>query len=338
MKIIIPMAGRGSRLRPHSLITPKPMMSVAGTPIVKQLIYEIVKVIDKPITDIGFIIGDPAFFGTEIVAYLKELSESLGAKPHIFRQDRPLGTGHAVMCAEKLLEGQILVAYPDTLIRAKLTLDLEADAVIWVKKVKDPEDYGVVVLDQNKKINNLVEKPKNYISDLAAIGIYYFRKAEVLKSLLKKLVAKELLPGEEYQINHGILAMIQLGAIIKAVEVKEWMDCGNPKVTLKTNSKMLEIKMLEGEILKDSSVILENSTIIQPCFIGQNVKIKNSTVGPGVSIGKRTKIKSCHLKNCIIQNDSKLENLTLKNAMIGNHVYYKGNHTFVSLGDYSEIR
>mgnify|MGYP004417243602 FL=1 len=167
------MAGRGSRLRPHSLTTPKPLISIAGAPIVHQLVHEIAKVVEDPITDIGFVIGDPAFFGDEIVTSLRELADDLGATPHIFRQDEPLGTGHAIMCAEPLLKGPVVVAYADTLIRAKLTLDPDADAVIWVKKVNAPEAFGVVALNAENQIIDLVEKPKEFVSDLAVIGIYY---------------------------------------------------------------------------------------------------------------------------------------------------------------------
>ena len=332
------MAGRGSRLRPHTLTTPKPLIRVAGTPIVSQLIYEIVKAVDDPITDIGFIIGNPAFFGVDVVTYLKELAKELGAKPHIFRQDHPLGTGHAIMCAERLLSGPAIIAYPDTLIRSKLKLDPKADAVIWVKRVSRPEAFGVVALDKKRRIINLVEKPKEFVSDLAVIGIYYFKNSEELKKALKKVVAQDLLPGEEYQINHGIHTMIKSGSVFKTGEVQVWMDCGNPEVTLGTNSEMLEIKKAEGENLQHSSAELNNSIIIPPCFIGENVKIKNSTIGPGVSIGERTQIDNCQLKNCLIQNDSYLENLTLEKAMIGNQVHYKGNSTFVSIGDYSHLQ
>ena len=338
MKIIVPMAGRGSRLRPHTLTTPKPLIRVAGTPIVTQLIYEIIKVVDEPITDIGFIIGDSAFFGEEVVTYLKELAKGIGAKPHIFRQDKPLGTGHAIMCAERLLNGPTIIAYADTLIRSKLKLDPEADAVIWVKRVARPEAFGVVALDLKRRIINLVEKPKEFVSDLAVIGIYYFKNSEDLKAALKRVVAQDLLPGEEYQINHGIHSMIKSGSVFKTGEVQAWMDCGNPEATLQTNSEMLKIKKAEGETLQHFSAELKNSTIIPPCFIGENVKIKNSTIGPGVSIGERTQIDNCQLKNCLIQNDSYLENITIEKAMIGNQVIYKGNSTFVSIGDYSKLQ
>ena len=337
MKIVVPMAGRGSRLRPHSLTTPKPLIAVAGEPIVNQLVLEIAKVVEEPITDIGFILGDAAFFGDKIVASLKELARSLGAKPHIFRQDQPLGTGHAIMCAKAILKGPTVVAYADTLIRAKLTLDPQADAVIWVKKVAAPESFGVVALDDKKRITSLIEKPKEFVSDLAVIGIYYFKEIEQLKAALEKVVAQELKAGEEYQINHGILAMIKAGAVFKAGTVEQWMDCGNPAVTLQTNSQILAIKKKEGQTLIHPSAKLENSEIVEPCFIGENVRIKNSRIGPGVSIGEGTTIENCQLKNCLIQKHSMLENLTLDKGMIGNYVRYKGNPTFVSIGDYSEL-
>lgn len=331
------MAGRGSRLRPHSLTTPKPLIRVAGAPIVHQLVHEITKVVEEPITDIGFVIGDSAFFGEEVVTSLEQLAEELGAKPHIFRQDQPLGTGHAIMCAEPLLEGPTVVAYADTLIRAKLTLDPDADAVIWVKKVITPEAFGVVALNAENQIVDLVEKPTDFVSDLAVIGIYYFREIQFLKQALKKVVAQDLQDGEEYQINHGILVMMEQGAIFKPGAVDTWMDCGNPEVTLQTNTEMLEIKQKEGEELQDPSAEITNSTIIPPCFIAENVKISDSTIGPGVSIGAGTQIHNCQLQNCLIQRDTNLENLTLQKAMIGNQVRYKGNPTFVSLGDYSQL-
>jgi len=337
MKIIVPMAGRGSRLRPHSLTIPKPLISVAGTPIVHQLVQEITKVVDDPITDIAFILGDLAFFGEEVVASLNILAQKLGAIPHIFRQLEPLGTGHAIMCASSLLEGPCIIAYADTLIRADLKLDPEADAVIWVKQVNQPEAFGVVDLDSENRITNLIEKPKNFVSDLAVIGIYYFKRTELLKEALDNIVTQDLIPGQEYQINQGILAMIESGTVFKAGKINTWMDCGNPSATIETNTAMLQIKSDEGVKLINTSAIIESSSIIPPCFIGKNVKIKNSIIGPGVSVGEGTVIENSNLKNCLIQNHSYLENVQLKKGMIGNHVRYKGNSTFVSIGDYSEL-
>ena len=338
MKIIVPMAGRGSRLRPHTLSTPKPLIPVAGAPIVYQLVREIAQVVKAPITEIGFVLGDPAFFGSEVEKSLTELALELGAEPYFFRQGKPLGTGHAVLCAKELLEGPAVVAYADTLIRANLNLDPTADAVIWVKQVKKPEAFGVVQLDHEHKINNLIEKPKSFISDLAVIGIYYFKEIERLKGSLEKFSNKKLEEGKEYQINDGILDMISQGAIIKPGEVTHWMDCGNPRATIETNAKILALKQEEGVELIHPSVKLENSKIIPPCFIADKVHIKNSTIGPGVSIGEGSYIENAHLKNTLIQNHCYITALNTEEAMIGRHVHYNGNPTFVSMGDYSELK
>ena len=338
MKIIVPMAGRGSRLRPHSLTTPKPLLAVAGSPIVHQLVHEIAKVVAEPITEIGFILGDPAFFDETVENSLKALATELGAIPHIFRQLEPMGTGHAIMCAAAILEGPAVIAYADTLIRADLSLDPSADAVIWVKQVAQPEAFGVVELNAENRIINLVEKPKDFISDLAVIGIYYFKEIEILKVALEAVVKENLQPGEEYQINQGILTMMEEGKIFKAGEVNAWMDCGNPEVTLQTNAQMLQLKQEEGEELVDPTAVIENSTIVPPCYIGKGAQIRNSTIGPGVSVGAETIIENCELKNVLIQNHSHLTNIKSDKAMIGNHVRYTGNPTFVSLGDYSEMQ
>ena len=338
MKIIVPMAGRGSRLRPHSLTTPKPLLAVAGSPIVHQLVHEIAKVVAEPITEIGFILGDPAFFDETVENSLKALATELGAIPHIFRQLEPMGTGHAIMCAAAILEGPAVIAYADTLIRADLSLDPSADAVIWVKQVAQPEAFGVVELNAENRIINLVEKPKDFVSDLAVIGIYYFKEIEILKVALEAVVKENLQPGEEYQINQGILTMMEEGKIFKAGEVNAWMDCGNPEVTLQTNAQMLQLKQEEGEELVDPTAVIENSTIVPPCYIGKGAQIRNSTIGPGVSVGAETIIENCELKNVLIQNHSHLTNIKSDKAMIGNHVRYTGNPTFVSLGDYSEMQ
>ena len=338
MKIIVPMAGRGSRLRPHSLTTPKPLIAVAGTPIVHQLVHEIAKVVEQPITAIGFILGDPAFFGADVEASLTSLAEELGAKPYLFRQEEPLGTGHAIMCAKELLDGPAVVAYADTLIRADLILDPNADGVIWIKQVENPEAFGVVELDNENRIVNLIEKPQTFLSDLAVIGIYYFKEIGRLKNALSQVVSKQLKKGEEYQINEGILMMMKEGAVFKPGEVEAWMDCGNPTATIQTNSEMLAYKYAEEEALIDPSARIENSTLIPPCFIGAKAVIEDSILGPGVSIGSNTKISNCTLKNSLIQNNSRIKNLVSEKAMIGNHVHYNGNHTFVSIGDYSELQ
>lgn len=337
MKIIVPMAGRGSRLRPHTLTVPKPLVPVAGTPIVEQLVNDIAGVVNQPIEEVAFILGDPAFFGEEIVAHLTKVAENLGAKASIYRQLNPLGTGHAIMCATPSLSGPAVVAYADTLIRADFHIDPAADAQIWVKKVEHPSAYGVVQLDNTNAITELVEKPTQFVSDLAVIGIYYFKAIEDLKTELQAVIDQQLTHGGEYQINDGIKGMMRNGKRFVPGEVNEWMDCGNKAITIETNTKMLHFLAEEGKNLVDASATLENSTIIPPCFIGKDVVLKDSTVGPGVSIGEGSQIVNATVKESMIQNHTIVQNAALEKSMIGNHVRYNGEYTTVSIGDYSAL-
>ncbi|MBF8148970.1 nucleotidyltransferase [Winogradskyella sp. F6397] len=338
MKIIVPMAGRGSRLRPHSLTVPKPLIPVAGQPIVHRLVKDIAKVLKQPIEEIAFVLGDPAWFGDDVVASLTELAEGLGAKASIYRQDQPLGTGHAIMSAKPSLSGPAVIAYADTLIRAEFDLDPTADSVIWTKSVENPEAYGVVKLNDDQNIVELVEKPETFVSNQAVIGIYYFKDVAVLKEKLQEILDENIMNGGEYQINDGIKRMMADGRIFKTGTVDEWMDCGNKAVTLDTNAKMLGFLTSDNEEqLVDDSVVLENSTVLEPCYIGKGTVLKNTTVGPNVSIGKDCVIQNSTVKNSLIQNQTTIKNANLDEAMIGNHVKYNGEFTKISIGDYTVI-
>jgi glucose-1-phosphate thymidylyltransferase len=338
MKIIVPMAGRGSRLRPHSLTVPKPLIPVAGQPIVHRLVKDIAKVLKQPIEEIAFVLGDPAFFGDEVVESLTELAEGLGAKASIYRQDQPLGTGHAIMSAKPSLSGPAVIAYADTLIRAEFDLDPAADAVIWTKRVANPEAYGVVKLNADENIVELVEKPESFVSDQAVIGIYYFKDVAVLKEKLQDVLDENVMHGGEYQINDGIKRMMADGRIFKTGTVDEWMDCGNKAITLETNSKMLGFLAADNEEqLVHDSVVLESSNIIEPCFIGAGTVLRNTTVGPHVSIGKDCVIEDSSVKNSLIQNRTTIKIANLDEAMIGNHVRYNGKFTKISIGDYTQM-
>lgn len=331
------MAGRGSRLRPHTLTVPKPLIPVAGKPIVHRLVADIAGVLNQNIEEIAFILGDPAFFDEDVVESLKELAVGLGAKPSIYRQLDPKGTGHAIMCAEPSLSGPAVIAYADTLIRADFNLDKEADSVIWTKEVENPSAYGVVNLNEKGEITEMVEKPETFVSNQAVIGIYYFKDVAVLKDELQYVLDNNILNGGEYQINDGIKRMMASGRIFKTGTVDEWMDCGNKNVTVETNQRMLGFLAKEGKKLIADSVKLDNANIIEPCFIGENVVLKNTTVGPYVSVGNNTVIENSTVKNSIIQTNSKISNANLDNAMIGNHAVFNGKFEAVSIGDYSVL-
>ncbi|SHM89810.1 sugar phosphate nucleotidyltransferase [Flavobacterium xinjiangense] len=335
MKIIVPMAGRGSRLRPHTLTIPKPLIPIAGKPIVHRLVEDIAGVLNQDIEEVAFIIHES--FGKKVEEELIAIAQKLGAKGTIYYQNEALGTGHAIMCAKDSLSGPAVIAYADTLIRADFDLDQNADSVIWVKQVDEPEAFGVVKLNEANEIVELVEKPAEFVSDLAVIGIYYFKDVAVLKNELQLVLDNNIIHGGEYQINDGIKQMMAKGMVFVPGKVDEWMDCGNKNVTVETNSRMLGFLHNDGAHLVDFDVRLENSIIIPPCYIGEDVVLINTTVGPNVSLGNGCHVSNSTIKNSLVQTHSHIKNANLDNAMIGNHASFDGNFTSISIGDYSVL-
>ena len=329
------MAGRGSRLRPHTLTVPKPLIPIAGKPIVHRLVEDIAGVINQEIEEIAFIIHKD--FGKKVEEDLIAIAEKLGSKGTICYQNEALGTAHAILCAKEAMQGPIVVAYADTLFRADFTLDTSADSVIWVKQVEDPSAFGVVQLNENNQIIDFVEKPKEFISDLAIIGIYYFKSGETLRSELQYLLDNNVVKGGEYQLTDALENMKVKNMKFVPGKVEEWMDCGNKNVTVETNSRLLGFLHNDGENLVEENIKIENSTIIQPCYIGENVVLINSTVGPNVSLGNGCHVTNSTVQNSLIQNHSHIKNAKLDNAMIGSHASFDGNFTSISIGDYSVL-
>ncbi|WP_312322493.1 sugar phosphate nucleotidyltransferase [Soonwooa sp.] len=333
MKIIVPMAGRGSRLRPHTLTVPKPLIPIAGKPIVQRLVEDIAKVAGEKIDEIAFIIGD---FGPEVEASLVKIAENLGAKGSIYTQDEPLGTAHAIKCAENSMQGNVVVAFADTLFRADFQLDTNSDGVIWVKKVEDPSAFGVVKLDEYGFITDFVEKPQHFVSDLAIIGIYYFNSAEKLMSEINYIMDNGIKEGGEYQLTTALENLRQKGAKFSLGKVDDWMDCGNKNATVETNGKILRYeKESMGQFPSSAKIV--SSLIIPPCFIGENVEISNSKIGPNVSLGNGTKVINSNIDNSLIQEKTVIDHGNLSNSMIGNSAQYYGVAREISLGDYSVL-
>jgi glucose-1-phosphate thymidylyltransferase len=333
MRIIVPMAGRGSRLRPHTLTTAKPLLPIAGKPIVQHLVEDIASIVKEDIEEIAFVIGD---FGAEVERQLIDLAEKVGAKGKIYYQAEPLGTAHAIMCAAPSLSGHTVIAFADTLFRADFTMDHEKDGVIWVKQVDDPSAFGVVQLSDNGQIIEFVEKPESFVSDLAIIGIYFFKDGQNLRKEIQYLLDNNIKVKGEFQLTSALENMKEKGKIFVPGKVNDWMDCGNKDVTVETNGKILNY-LKEQDLLSPSASIV-NSKIIQPCYIGENARIENSTVGPNVSVGNGTIIERSTIDNSIIMENSSILNADLTNSMIGNYVKYNGNHREISLGDYSQFK
>jgi glucose-1-phosphate thymidylyltransferase len=230
----------------------------------------------------------------------------------------------------------VVIAFADTLFRADFILDKNSDGVIWVKSVEDPSAFGVVKLDNYGFITDFVEKPQTFVSDLAIIGIYYFNSAEKLMDEINYLMDNDIKNGGEYQLTTALENLRAKGAKFTLGKVNDWMDCGNKNATVETNSKILAYEQEEMSQYPASAKI-ENSLIIPPCFIGENVKISNSKVGPGVSLGNNTVIVNSNIENSLIQENTKINHGNLSNSMIGNSAQYFGVSREISLGDYSVL-
>jgi glucose-1-phosphate thymidylyltransferase len=333
MKIIIPMAGMGKRMRPHTLTVPKPLVPIAGKPIVERLVEDIVKVCGQPVEEIAFIIGQ---FGAEVEKTLITIAEGQGAKGSIFHQDKALGTAHAILCAQDCLDGQVVVAFADTLFKADFSLADAKENTIWVQQVEDPAAFGVVKLDAHNHITEFVEKPETFVSDLAIIGIYYFKDGAYLKRELQYLLDNNITDKGEYQLTNALENMKNQGTVFVPGQVAEWLDCGNKASTVYTNQRYLEF--IKDTDLIDSSATITNSVIVPPVYISAGAVIKDSVVGPHVSVGKGTKITNSVVKNSIIQQQTEVKDALVADSMLGNHAVYHGRFADLSVGDYNVIK
>lgn len=335
MKIIVPMAGMGKRLRPHTLTTPKPLLPIAGKPIVQRLVEDITAICKGQVDEIAYITGR---FGEAAENHLLDVAKALGAKGKIFYQDEALGTAHAIWCAKECLNGEVIVAFADTLFRADFDLDPSADGVIWVKSVEDPRQFGVVTVDDKGCIKEFVEKPEHFVSNLAIIGIYYFKDGVSLLNEIQYLLDNDIRDKGEFQLTNALENMKNKGMKFLPGEVKDWMDCGNKENLLETNRKVLEYLATDGKELTISDPgKFRNAWIIEPSSIGEDVEIENSIIGPYVSIGKGSKIHNSIVKNTIIRDNVSITDAVIDESVLGNHCNIKGEAQNLNLGDFTSV-
>lgn len=333
MNLIIPMAGRGSRLRPHTLTVPKPLVPIAGKPIVQRLVEGLTRSFKGTVNEIAFITGD---FGDDVTRQLEQIAASVGARGRVYAQDMPLGTAHAILCARESLTGPCLVAFADTLFDADFKFDPQAqDGIIWVQKVEDPSSFGVVKLNDEGVISDFVEKPNEWVSDLAIVGIYFFRDGDHLREELQYLLDNNIKDKGEFQLTNALENMKAKGVKFSPGYIREWLDCGNKEAVIHANQRTLELLPEEARI--SPSATLTNSVVIPPCAIGDGAVLTNSVIGPHVSIGNKTSVENSVIKNSVIQGESRISDAHLSGSMIGNYVEYKGVPSDVSIGDYSNV-
>ena len=328
------MAGMGKRMRPHTHTTAKPLLPIAGKPIVQRLVEDLAAVAGEPVEEVAYVVHPS--FGVKVEEELMAIATAIGAKGSIHYQEVALGTAHAILCAEKALSGRVIVAFADTLFRAQLKLDKDCDGVIWVNKVEDPRPFGVVKLDDKGIITEFVEKPPTFVSDLAIIGIYYFADGEYLRKEMQWLIDNDVKDKGEYQLTNAMENMKRKGARFKAGSVDVWMDCGNKNAMVDTNTKVL------GQLKGDKSLVSpklknENSVVIAPCFIGEEVELYNSVVGPNVSLGRGVRVVSSVVNDSIIGAKSEVLGATVRNSMVGERAVVRGKPMELSIGDDSTI-
>jgi len=338
MNIIIPMAGWGTRLRPHTLTVPKPLIKIAGKRVTHRLIDELVHSAGQKPGQIVFVIKPE--FGPGIERMLRDIAGEYGIPARIVYQKEALGTAHAVYMAQAYLEGPVFIAYADTLFKGDISLDPDADAVIFVKKVDDPSQFGVVETDiRENRIIRFVEKPRTFVSDLAIVGIYYFKNGEDLRNEIRYLLDHNIKKGGEYQLTDALIAMLEKGFLFRPASIDRWMDFGNKKAVLDSLRQILDIEYKEGTLQRANDTHIENSVIHEPSYIGRNVVLKNAEIGPYASIEDHSVVENSRIARSLVGQHTHIQHAHLRDSMIGNHVKidFRNNPPILDLGDYSKI-
>jgi glucose-1-phosphate thymidylyltransferase len=325
MKVIIPLAGKGTRLRPHTHLTPKPMMKVAGKPVMSYVLDELKKL--GNVEQIIYITG-----------HLKEKVEEYARTemdvPSVFIEQKIQdGTAGAVALARDYVDQPVLIIFVDTIFDADLTKvkTVDADGIIWVKEVEDYQRFGVVVTDKDGNMTKIVEKPKTPISRRANIGLYYVRNWKLLFEGIDWVLKQSKNQGE-YFLTDAFQYMIEKGARIKVIDVEGWYDAGKIETMLETNEAMLT----RGRARRPKNT--GDSTIIDPVYIEDNVTLRKSKVGPNVSIGAGTVLDSAEVSNSIIGSNAKIAKSVLKNSLVGDDTVVEGVKGEMTVGDHSEVR
>lgn len=322
MKVIIPVAGIGTRLRPHTYSVPKVLLHVAGKPILGHIL-DIVQPL-KP-DEVVLIIG---FLGDQIAEYVKK---NYRFKCKFIEQRQLKGLGYAINMASSEMKDDepVLIILGDTVFEADLVPVIrgEYDA-LGVKKATDPRRFGIVEM-KGGFVKKLVEKPEVPTSNLATVGVYYIKNTRMLKDSLSEIIENKIMTKNEYQLTDALQLMIDRGVKFSTFDITGWYDCGKPETLLETNRQLLAKMKLQRK--------LKTSLIIPPVFVSETAQVENCVLGPDVSIGERAILKNSIIKNSIIGEQACVENSTLDSSLIGNYAQVKGTFHRLNVGDASEI-
>ncbi len=327
MKAIIPVAGIGTRLRPHTHTQPKSLIPVAGKPILAHIVDQLVI---NGITEFVFIIG---YLGDKIEEYITRNYSEINAQFII--QTTGKGTGHAIWLAKEAIANEpVLIIFGDTICEVDWDKIIQSPvSLLGVKKVDDPRQFGVAEMNAEGKIIRLVEKPAIPKSNLALVGIYKIIETKMMMDCIINNIENNLKTQGEFHLTDALMCMITKGNVFEAINVDSWFDCGKKEILLQTNELLLK----RGNFKTVNPDLVENSIIIPPVFIGIGSKVKNSIIGPNVSIGENALVESSIIKESIIGPFAELYNSVLSNSLIGNDAYLQGTVHSLNLGDSAEI-
>lgn len=313
--VVIPAAGEGQRLRPHTLVKPKVMLEVAGKPIIGHILDRISEL--KP--DKVCVIVPPN--DTTIESYL---TANYQVHLEFIVQEEPKGLGHAVLCAQEVVAGSpVLIFLGDTIVDCNLRMMLNSKSIIAVKEVADPRRFGVVLL-KNGVIEKVIEKPKEPISNLAIVGVYYFEESRVLYKALNRLVAETRIVGNEYQFTDALQILADEGMAIRTVAIDVWLDCGTPEAILETNRILLR-KHTQMQKFKDA-------VLVPPVHVANDAVIERSVVGPFVSVSSGARISESVIRDALIYQGAQVECSLLEHSIVGENARVKGRAGQVNLG------
>lgn len=328
MKAIIPVAGAGTRLRPLTYTQPKPLIPVAGKPIIDLIIDQLKA---AGIDEFVFVIG---YLGEKIQLHIESKYPNL-KKEFVIQQSRQ-GLGHAIYVAKDVIQDceEIIIFLGDTILDVEFDAFLNSEhSVLGVKTVNNPRDFGVVELGDDGYVVKVVEKPKIPKSNLAMVGLYKFKEVKALLSAIEKNIQEDLRTHGEIQLTDGIMNVINDGVKIKTIKVNNWFDCGKKEILLETNTKLLDDEGYASANLP----VFDNTIVINPVAIGDNCTIKNSIIGPHVTIGDNVQINYSIVKNSIIGNYASIDDVLLTESIVGNDAAIKGHSQSLNIGDNTEI-
>ncbi|MCS7072832.1 MAG: sugar phosphate nucleotidyltransferase [Bacteroidia bacterium] len=325
MKAVIPVAGAGVRLRPHTHTQPKPLIPIAGKPILGHLVE---RLLENGIEEYIFVVG---YMGEKIENYISEEFKDK-IRFHFVRQEPRLGLAHAVgLCKNYLEEGKFLIALGDTIIDADFKTFFASEVTTFcVQEVEDPRSFGVAVLNEEGDIRSLVEKPTIPKSNLALVGLYLIHEPSRLFEAIDYLMQNQIKTRGEYHLTDALMRLIESGVKMRTFKVNRWYDCGKKEILLETNRTLLDR-------LEPTSYSFGNSVIIPPVSIAPHVVIENSIIGPYVAIAEHTEIRDSIIQNSILGAYARLDSIILKNSIIGNDTTLIGKSQSVNIGDSTEI-